>query len=119
MLFVVLRVVVLIVTFTLTSRTSRELHELMDTEIVDYHGEAFSLQAFPPAPDSVLFSMHGNSSSSELQEMGVANGVRNTSQQNINLNMMQRTQPHRHPYHRSFSQPLTPWSGSIVSSEFF
>jgi len=123
MLFVVLCVVVLIVTFSLTSRASRELHELMDTEIIDYNGEAFSLQAHPSASDLVLFSMHGNSSSSSSLEMGVANnfvsGVGNTLQRNINLNMMQRTQPHQHPYHRGFSQPLTSWSGSIVCSEIF
>lgn len=67
---------------------------LMDTEIVDYHDEEYSLQAFPPGPvpDSVLFSMHGNSSSSSserLQEMGVANhfvsGVAHFKR-NINLN---------------------------------
>lgn len=45
----------------------------MDTEIVDYNGQEFSLQAYPPDPDSVLFSMHGDSSSSSSLEMGVAN----------------------------------------------
>lgn len=92
-------------------------------EIVDYHGEEFSLQAYPPAPDSVLFSLHGNCSSSErLEEMGVANnfvsGVEPTSQRNINLNMMQRSQPPRQPYHRSYSQPVRSWSGSMVCSEY-
>ena len=47
---------------------------LMDTEIVDYHGEEYSLQAFADDPDSVLFPMHDDSSSSErLQEIGVTN----------------------------------------------
>ena len=30
------------------------LHELMDMEIVDYNGQEFSLQAYPPDPDSVV-----------------------------------------------------------------
>ena len=45
----------------------------MDTEIVDYNGQEFSSQAYLQDPDSVLFSMHGDSSSSISLEMGVAN----------------------------------------------
>jgi hypothetical protein len=46
----------------------------MDTEIVDYQGDEYSLQTFCHAPNSVLFSMNNNSSSSEhLQEMGLTN----------------------------------------------
>jgi hypothetical protein len=98
----------------------------MDTEIVDYHGQKYSLQTFCHAPNSVLFSMHGNSSSSEhLQEMGVTNtsesvpvsDVGPTSKENINL--QQRSHFPGQPYHQNVSQPLTSWSGSIVRSDYF
>jgi hypothetical protein len=65
----------------------------MDTEIVDYHGEAYSLHAFSHAPRSVMFSTHGNSSSSEhssLQEMPVEFGVTNASVSDVSGPASQR-----------------------------
>jgi hypothetical protein len=83
---------------------------LSDTEIVDYYDNSFDINALPPAPNSVLFSTQGRGNNLEsLQEMGAAN----------NLNVIQRSQPFRQPFHRSFSQPLTSWSGSIVCFEYF
>lgn len=78
MLFVICAVFSSVGNFSVQVNLHLSFMNLMDTEIVDYHGDEYSLQAFAPgpAPDSVLFSMHGNSSSSSserLQEMGIAN----------------------------------------------
>ena len=62
----------------------------MDTEIINYHGEEYSLQLFSSNTDSMLFPMHGNSLSSEhLQEIEVTNNFVSGAiyKWNINLNI--------------------------------
>lgn len=99
--------------FTLFTQILRLTMPLSDTEIIDYYDNSFEMHALPPAPNSVLFSTQGRGNNLEsLQEMEAAN----------NLNVIQRSQPSqpfRQPFHRSFSQPLTSWSGSIVCFEYF
>ena len=118
--FVILRVVVLIVIFLLNSRASwinghrdcwLQWSRILITSISP--GPRFSTVF--NAWRQLKFNLTRNGSCQQLCECG----FRNTSQWNINLNMMQRTQPYRHPYHWGFSQPLTSWSGSIVCSKNF